>query len=375
MAIEPRPGDPATLIIPGLVNAHTHLDLTMPRNSGALSESFTGWLLSVREQRLELGEAGLQRNRIRGIAESLAAGTTLVCDFDTSREEPDHFAGRAIRRLILKEVIDLKRAASAWDEPLRRFLAAGSQASQPEPSREVRGVAPHAPYTVSRALFEDLFARTNQNGLIAATHLAEQPYEREFLSDRTGPFADFFKQLGLDPEGLDLPDLDALSQLGLSPAGPPLLLIHGNYLTDAECRRLRASRASVVFCPQSFRWFGHTAPSLRRLRESGVRVIYGTDGKLSSGSLSMLDELKVASELDPELPFEHHLARATTEAHIALAGRFGSGRLEVGEAADFVCLKLPSPCSDERELWSQLSSGEVAETVIAGMTVNKPLLG
>ncbi|MFN0060523.1 MAG: amidohydrolase family protein [Planctomycetota bacterium] len=353
------------LIVPGFVNAHVHLDLTLAPQSERLEIPFTRWLLSVRDARELSGPAGLTQAAIGGVELLVKSGTTTLVDYDSRGFSLAALASSPMRRLVLREVIAL-RAESPLDESELEDFLDGARGI----AREERGLAPHAPYTVRLDALKSSIRLARRRRVPWSMHIAEQPDEARFIRDQSGSFAEFLAGLKLSTSGL-LSGAEsavlALERLGLLADRP--LLVHGNYLTARDIAALAAHVVSVVYCPRSHAWFGHAPHPLEALLATGVNVALGTDGLISNGALSMLAELRAVRAAHPRLTAERVLALATTAAHTALDGRFGSGRIALGEPADFAVIALPRDVvrPADRVLDAILAgAGEVCATYIAG---------
>ncbi len=332
----------STLLLPGLVNAHVHLDLTFEPERPSLERAFTEWLLGVRDMRRRVGERGLAEAIRRGALRSLAAGTTLLVDYDATGLAPAALADLAIRRVLLREVISFEGDAAArlahLDEYLERATGAAS---------EVRGVAPHAPYTVHPDVIDALVSRASSADAPWSMHVAERADEEAFLRDGAGEIAEFLRRVGLGVDSIPLPRTSGVGYLrarGWLARRP--LLVHCNYLGDDDVAAIAAAGAAVVYCPRSHAWFGHAPHPLPRLLAAGIDVALGTDGLISNGSLSLVDEMRAVRAAHPSIPAPRILEMATAAGHRALRGRFGSGLLSPGEPADVVAIDVESGGGD-----------------------------
>ena len=309
------------LITPGLVNAHVHLDLTFDPTTETLEIPFTDWLLSMRDLREREGMTGMTRAAARGIELSIAHGTTTLVDYDATGASLEPLARSPIRRVVLREVIGFSSDFESRRSELDAFLASVPTA------HEVRSLAPHAPYTVQRALLEGCSELTRRHARLWSTHLAEQPWEEELLRHGTGEYADWLRSLGIDLDRFGWPGetgLDYLDRLGLLET--PGLLVHGNYIDPKSIAPILRSNSTIVACPRSHAFFHHARHPWPQLVANGARCILGTDGLVSSGSptggtLSLIDELRalrtIVGDIDPEtpLPSRHHRSPPRPRQH------------------------------------------------------------
>ncbi len=325
-------------ILPGLVNAHTHLDLTGMRGLAPPTPDFTGWLRQVIGHRRSRSPQQVRADVRAGFGESLCCGTTLLGDITGDGGSWDVLAGGPGRAVVFRELLGLpeERASRAWAD-LDAWLARHPATPTCRP-----GVSPHAPYSVRASLF----LAASASPVPAAVHLAETDAEQELLVLRRGPFVPFLKDLGAwAPEGL-AQDLGHVLRLfnGLSPA----LFIHANYLPpDTPIPR----NGSIVYCPRTHAAFGHPPHPFRDFMARGVRVALGTDSLASNPDLSLLEEARFLHRRYPDVPGNVVLRMATLSGAETLGWADETGSLTPGKSADLVVLPLPAEVhADPHEL-------------------------
>jgi cytosine/adenosine deaminase-related metal-dependent hydrolase len=321
-------------ILPGLVNAHTHLDLSGLRGKCPPSPDFTGWLRQVIAHRRTTTAEQTQADIRAGVAECLRYGTTLVGDVASGGASWDVLDEAPLRAVVYYELLGLseERAATAW-EAWKWWHRAHPRRPCCRP-----GVSPHAPYSVRSSLF--LEAATSD--IPIATHLAETRAELWLLGDRCGPFVAFLKELGAwDPAGLaEGPDQILREMKGLN----PVALAHGNYLRpDAPI----PDNGAIVYCPRTHAAFGHPPHSFRDLRARGVRVALGTDSLASNPDLDLLAEARFVAARSPDFAGKALLRMATISGAAALGWADVTGTLTPGKSADLVVLPLPDRDADD----------------------------
>jgi cytosine/adenosine deaminase-related metal-dependent hydrolase len=333
VAVEPAGSTTADLdfgeaaIIPGLVNAHTHLDLTGLRGQAPTSADFTGWLRQVVAFRRGRSAEQVQRDIRDGITESVHFGTTLLGDISGDGGSWDALVDASLRVVVYREFLGLPadRASGAW-ERIDNWLASRQATATCRP-----GVSPHAPYSVRSSLF--LAAATC--GVPVATHIAETTAELELLMLRRGPFVDFLKDLGVwAPDGLADEIGDVLRLLN---GTQPTLVVHGNFLpADTEL----PPSASLVYCPRTHAAFGHPPHPFRDFLRRGVRVALGTDSLASNPDLDLLAEARFLHAKYPDVPGEAVLRMATLSGAEALGWGDETGSLAPGKSADLAVIPL-----------------------------------
>jgi aminodeoxyfutalosine deaminase len=326
-------------ILPGLVNTHTHLDLTGMRGLAPPSPDFTGWLRQVIGHRRTQSADDVAASIREGLAESLRNGTTLIGDISGDGASWTELAAAPIRAVVFREMLGLPkdRAERAW-QVAQQWLGACKPTSTCRP-----GLSPHAPYSARVSLIK----AAAQSGLPVTIHLAESAAERELLEEHSGPFVPFLQDLGAwDPIGLaNSPE----HVLRLANGAGPTLFAHGNFL--AVTAPVPAT-ATVVYCPRTHAAFGHPPHPFRDWIARGVRVTLGTDGLASNPDLSVLNEMRFLHADCPDVPGDTLLRLATLNGAEALGWSDECGSLEEGKSADFVVVPVLDRDADEpHTLW------------------------
>ena len=320
-------------ILPGLVNAHTHLDLSGLRGCTPPSSNFVEWLRAVIRQRRVQQAGQVQKDIQAGLDECLASGATLIGDIAAGGQSWDILANAASRSVVFYELLGLSksRAHQSWS-------AACAWLNSRSPLPNCRpGLSPHAPYSVRRSLFHATRRLAESRNLPLAVHVAESTAERELLAKRSGPMVPFLEELGVyDAAGL----VDSLDDL-IEILGDYRhhLLVHGNYLRPSVNVH---GNMNVIYCPRTHRAFGHPTYPLAELLRSGVRVGLGTDSLASNPDLSLFNEAKFVHQVHCEVASSDILRIATLSGAEALGWERESGSLTSGKAADLAIVALPN---------------------------------
>ena len=324
-------------LIPGLVNAHTHLELSDVASPIQPARPFTQWLRGVIEHHRQRGtgpQAG-QLALLAGTAESLRYGCTTLGDIAGGTPTPDELTTCVPPRIVsFLEILGLNPERRAPQmERARHHLATVPH--------ECRGLSPHAPYSVHLDLLSDIVALACDEQVPVAMHIAETLAERELLATGTGEFVDFLRGLGVwrsDAIPIGSKPLDSLRELSKAPRS---LVIHGNYLDDEEIEFLATQpQMTVVYCPRTHAFFGHTRHPWRRLLSQGVRVAVGTDSRASNPDLSVFEELRFLKQLAPDLDDNTILQLGTIHGAEALGLDHFVGSLAVGRTSDLAIVSL-----------------------------------
>ncbi len=350
------PGDPVIdagdcLLLPGLVNAHTHLALSDLAGRLPPPRRFSAWLKAVmRHGRTRSHDAPAAAVR-DGAAWSLAAGVTTVADVSFSGAGAEALAESPLRSTVFVEVFGHSRKRHTRPEP--RLAMAVARARALAGLGLSVGLSPHAPYSTGVAAYLAAMAEADCCGWPLTTHLHETRDEIDLYRTGRGPMARWWQlRMMLWFGGFTPPRVSPIRALADAGAlARPWIVAHGNYLDDADIDLLRRSGSTVVYCPRSHHYFGHTDHPYRRLAAAGVPVALGTDSLASAPSLSVLDEMRFVAARDGAPP-ENLLAMATAAGADALGLGGTVGRLAEGEVADLVALPLSG--GEARDPWLAL---------------------
>lgn len=320
-------------LLPGFVNAHTHLDLTGLRDRCPPTQDFTAWLRHVIELRRQRSSAQTMADIRLGAAECLRAGTTLVGDISAGGQSWDVLRDQPMRAVVFHELLGLSRLrAEQAVESAKSWLGRVAATTTCRP-----GLSPHAPYSVSDWLFGQAANLADQHRLPLTTHLGETRAEYQLLLDHSGPLREFLQGLGAwDPDGLvSFPEEVCLIYHDRS---LPRVLAHANY---ADGTLLAVSQSSVVYCPRTHAAFGHPPHPFREFLARGIRVALGTDSLASNPDLDILAEARFIHQRYPDVPGDTLLRMLTLRGAQALGWGDEKGSLTAGKRADLVVLPLP----------------------------------
>src|SRR5688500_6218670 len=341
-----RDADPVDLgravVLPGLVNAHTHLELSTCCCGDPPTGGFADWIAGLRA-RMGVDENGRTLEQVVtdavaiGVEQCRRFGVTTVGDIT----QQGHLTRPLLRDAQLRcvsygEALGLALHRPRYEELLARALD-DSQASE-----TLRiGLTPHAPYTVDLDGYRQCLEIARQRNLPLATHLAETPDEAEFLRHHTGPFRQIWERLGRWAEPVPTFDGEPLHfahAIGL--LEHPTLLAHVNYCDDAGLALLAGGRASVVYCPRTHAYFGHPPHRWGEMLARGINVAIGTDSCASSPDLNVVEELRVLRRVAPDVPAQGLWEMITVRAARAVALDGHVGTLARGKRADLVAFAV-----------------------------------
>lgn len=335
-------------IVPGLVNAHTHLELScFDAPIGDPSHGFAGWIESVVRWRIsQSGTDEAERclayaeSVRRGVEESYAAGVTMLGDIVSQHSvNGDAMQWRnAAQATNFYEILGLKTPQA--DELLTRAANVLQHAAWQPP--HFGAISPHAPYTVGVDLLRRSIELARERQTTVAMHLAESWDELELLQSHSGALQVFLEQLGAwDPSAVPR-GIAVREYLQILAQAPRAIVVHGNYLEPEEIDFLaeHRERMSVVYCPRTHAWFGHPRYPLMEMLAKGVNVALGTDSRASNPDLNLWDELRFVADHYPELSLEQILRLVTANGAQAL-GRPSPLWVEGGSTGTFSIIDLP----------------------------------
>ena len=330
-------------VLPGLVNAHTHLELSWMRGQVPPADSMPRWAAALMALRRTVSHEPPEP--IGGaIAEARASGTALVGDVTNTFATYDAIAHSALSAVFFRELLGF----SALD-PGAIVEAAAQQIAALTPMARLRAsIVPHAPYSVSPALLGAIARRAGDVPI--SIHLGESAAETEFLQSGTGEWRALLESLGVWNGGWTPPacgPVEYMARFGL--VDERLLAVHGVQFTEEDLTRLTRAGATLVTCPRSNAWTGAGEPPIDRFYASGVRVAIGTDSLASVDDLNMFAELAAVRRLAPRVPARDLLASATFHGAAALGFANEFGTIEAGKRAQLIAVRIPEHVGDVEE--------------------------
>jgi aminodeoxyfutalosine deaminase len=298
-------------MVEGLVNAHTHLEFTSLNQPIPTTGRFTDWIRSVVKYRRE--NPGLISAAIgKGIEESSRSGTTVLGEIATVGWSPADYEKTGFKGTVFQELIGLSP-----DRIQQQAALAGSHLSRNNIG--AKGISPHAPYSTHLDLVHESVEFAFRTNCPLAMHLAETKAELELLDAGVGEFREMLIDFGVWREGVFQTPRKPIHYLEKLATAPRSLVIHGNYLDDAELKFIASHpQMTLVYCPRTHAAFGHSEHPWRRLIELGGRVAIGTDSRASNPDLSLFTELQFLAARYPDLSHLDLLRIGSSNGRIAL---------------------------------------------------------
>ena len=308
-------------VIPPLVNAHTHLELSDVREPFAPGATFPDWIRKVIRHR---SDREVEADALKiGLTELAANGTIFAADTLPIGQVASYESAVSVMSFV--EYIGLTE---------ERVAEAANHAGTDLP--ENAGISPHAPYSVHPDLLDQLITVSVEQKRPVMMHLAETREEIELLTSGTGPFAEMLKSFGIWNDSL-FPRLTLCDYIDRLATAPSAIIAHGNYFGAREIELVAANpQLTVAYCPRTHHHFGHSKHPWRALLEAGANVALGTDSRASNPDLSVWNEAKFLSQrsdISPELL----LSLITTNGRVAIHG-LNQG-LGIGNSASFTVLQ------------------------------------
>jgi len=322
------------ILLPGLINGHSHLDYTLLRNQIPPQPAFTDWIRAINSHRAALSEEDYIASIDAGLAEVQKFGTTTLLNLEAFPELLPRIPRPLLRAWWCAEMIDVRERVPVQElsEHLHDWFE-----SHPEWLGGF-GLAPHAPFTASAQLFSAASEISRKHNLPVTTHVAESREEMQMFRDASGPLFDFLKNIGRPME--DCGGKTPLSSLMQNQMlDKRWILAHLNELTEDDFDLLaRTKKFHIAHCPRSHTFFRHTPFELRRLRTLGFNICLGTDSLASNSSLSLFSEMRELLRKEPWISPREVLTMATVNAAHAIGHADSLGRISPGFRADLIAI-------------------------------------
>ncbi|MHC1699029.1 MAG: amidohydrolase family protein [Geobacteraceae bacterium] len=360
---------PGCAIIPGLVNAHSHLELThfpswkVRKSIDYSPRTYVDWILQVIKIRRSLSPEEQQHSLLEGIRISLESGTTAVGEILSDPALlPLYLRSPLVGRIFLEAVGQAPQRCAGVMSAIRETLPHFSG------SNLLPGISPHTPHTVSEDFFRELRDFAAEQSLPLMIHLAESREEATFFFDSSGPiaeklypFVDWNEYLPPARRTSPTAFLDSLGVLR-----PGTTLVHCVHIAPSEAEILKRRGAAVVLCPRSNEKLDVGTAPVHLLKAAGIPLALGTDSLASNDSLSLFDEARFLLKKFPEQFSPSEVLRMMTLAGAEALGRADEiGSLEEGKRGNFLVISLPE--NSGRELAEEIIEvGAIREVFIRG---------
>lgn len=351
-------------LLPGLINAHCHLDYTMLRGAIPRQATFTDWVRAINARKAELTDDDYLTAIAAGFAEAQRFGTTAIVNIESFPHLLPRLRAAPLRTWWCAEMIDVREPVSAEriaQQLQRDFRAHGGWNGG-------TGLSPHAPFTASAELYREAASVAARENMLLTTHVAESCDEMKMFRDGEGPLFDLMAGIGRPTR--DCGGRTPLRALDMLDGN--WIVAHLNELGEDDLRHLAtAPKFNVVYCPRSHSFFGHTAFQFTRLRGLGFNICIGTDSLASNGSLSLFSEMRDLRRQHPSLSAQDVLEITTLGAAKAVRHEGTLGSLQVGAHADMIA--VPVEEVDEDRVYESVVNfdGSVPWLMVAGEVLTR----
>lgn len=361
-----------SIILPGLVNAHCHLDYTDMAGMIPAPKSFSDWIKSMLALKAHWSYTEYSKSWLNGAQMLLRTGTTTVADIEAVPELlPDVWNATPLRVHSLLELTNVKSRRP----PVEIIAEAARKIDSLNSTKCFAGLSPHALYSTSPELLKQSAEIARQKNWLVSTHVAESEEESEMFEHRRGSLFNWLKS---QRDVSDCGEVSPVEQLSRQEVlSERFLAVHANYISQADATLLGQRRCSVVHCPRSHEYFGHKKFPHQMLSDAGVNICLGTDSLASVRTkpkqpveLSLFSEMQNFAKANPDVPAEKILQMATINGARALGMQKQVGELAPNGFADLIALPFSGKISEVHEAVLQ-HKGEVSASIVDGIWVVK----
>ena len=362
------------ILLPGLINAHCHLDYTDLAGEIGPTSSFIDWIKSITALKTGLGHDEFKASWTRGAQMLLQTGTTTVADIESIPELlPEVWQATPLRVFSFLEMTGIKNRR----EPEQILNEALVKIQSLSSARNAAGLSPHAPYSTQPELLRMSALRARQHSLRLTTHVAESAEEFEMFYNARGAMFDFLKLNGRatnDCGGIS--PVSHLARAGL--LGENLVAVHANYLHGQDAVQLAQTGTHVVHCPRSHAYFRHRPFPFDELDAAGANICLGTDSLASvlkprgqEIRLDLFAEMRTFAQANPGVPIDAILRMTTMNGALALGMKGDVGELVAGARADIIAVPFAENITDAHQALIAYD-GDVAASMIDGQWALRP---
>ena len=369
------------VIMPGLVNCHSHLELTAMRGFlDAYDDDFSSWLIKLTKVRADkLTEEDIETSALLGVLEGIKAGVTCFGDIGRSgRAGLEALKKAGLRGVLFQETdfsLDNNTAANDFAKLRDKFLCLKTD----ENELVKVGISPHAPYTVSRKLFESITEYSLEKDIKLTIHTAESEAELNLMKQGKGFFAEIYSKQNVNWEHPKSSTVEYFSEIGVLDAKP--LLAHCVTVSEKDIDLIAESDSRIAHCPKSNAKFGHGVAPLEAFLDKKIRAGFGSDSMASNNTCDIFEESRFAvlisrsrAEKKRFLHAKEIIEASTIGGAKALGMEKEIGTLEKGKQADIIVVGLENASQKPvHDVYSTLLFSTNAKDVLMTMVAGKDI--
>jgi 5-methylthioadenosine/S-adenosylhomocysteine deaminase len=355
------------ILMPGLINLHTHLELSSLRGGLPRGIDFFKWIAELVNRKRGLKKREYNNGVHIGIKELIKTGTTSIGEITSEGISPYILSNYNIRGKVFYEVLGLSDLLTGyiWAKKRREFKRfKGNDLLD-------KGISPHSCYSLSYDLLKKVSKYSAKYNITLSSHISETKEEGEFIKEGRGKFKELINSLGFkSPLPFYSPSpISYFKDLGL--LKKDFLAVHAVWVDESDIKIMKESSISIAHCPRSNAYLNVGKAQVMKFLKEGINVGLGTDSLASNYSLNMWEEMRTAYNLHREegLTAYEIFKMATQSGAKALGWEDKVGTIEIGKKADLIAIKIPESAGDEIYLNLLKKTEAVLLTMVSGKVI------
>jgi cytosine/adenosine deaminase-related metal-dependent hydrolase len=336
-----------SVLMPGLINTHTHLEFSANQTS-LIYGDFITWLNSVIAKRENLLDDCKNNCYQNAITQMKKSGVVAFGEISSTGLDLEQLKNSDLKVVYFNEIIGSNPAAV--DALYQDFLSRLSESEKYKNEKFIPSISIHSPYSVHPIVIKKVLDIAKQKGMLISAHFMESQAEREWLDNNKGDFKIFFKQ-NLNQETAVTTAMEFLEQF----EDVKTHFIHAVWANEEELQKISSMNASIAHCPVSNRLLNTGLLDIERVKNLQIPYSVATDGLSSNYSLNLFKEIRSALLMHTGL-HPKYLAKDLIKSVTKNAGNIlslNNGSIEIGKFADLISFKLPK-CSSIEDLYLQI---------------------
>lgn len=321
-----------SIVLPGFINAHCHLELSALENKIEKGHSFSNWIIELGQNKRKLSQEEIIEGIEKGVKLLYDSGTVAVGDISS-----EYLSFDILNRSPLSGRVFWEFLAVDPDTIETRFNYLKKSFQEADSNRIKKGISPHSTYTLHQKAFDTINSYILKEKLYSTIHVGESSEEEEFFKYRIGGLFSFINNFY--PIYDNFKNTSPLNYLhNRNYLLKDSLIVHLNILEEKDIQILKDYKLSVVHCPLSHKYFNHPKFKLEKLLENNINICLGTDSLASNEDLNMFKEMQRLKEIYPDLSNKSIVEMATLNSAKALNLDEGFGEIKIGKEAHLIAL-------------------------------------